>query len=71
MGKIKEIFGNKWVGFTLAALLYTLWFVVWTGTVSYTHLDVYKRQRIISAGWVFETATSVTSAGIVERTNDS
>ena len=33
MGKIKEIFGNKWVGFTLAALLYTLWFVVWTGNL--------------------------------------
>ena len=31
MGKIKAFFGNKWVGFTLAALLYTLWFVVWTG----------------------------------------
>lgn len=33
MGKIKEILRNKWVGFTLAALLYTLWFVVWTGNL--------------------------------------
>ncbi len=33
MGKIKAFFGNKWVGFTLAALLYTLWFVVWTGNL--------------------------------------
>lgn len=33
MGKIKEFFRNKWVGFTLAALLYTLWFVVWTGNL--------------------------------------
>ena len=31
MGKIKTFFGNKWVGFALATLLYTLWFVVWTG----------------------------------------
>ena len=31
MGKIKAFFGNKWVGFALATLLYTLWFVVWTG----------------------------------------
>ena len=29
MGKIKNLLRNKWVGFTLAALLYTLWFVVW------------------------------------------
>ena len=33
MQKIKAFFGNKWVGFTLAALLYTLWFVVWTGNL--------------------------------------
>lgn len=33
MGKIKAFFGNKWVGFILAALLYTLWFVVWTGNL--------------------------------------
>ena len=33
MGKIKAFFRNKWVGFTLAALLYTLWFVVWTGNL--------------------------------------
>ena len=33
MGKIKELLHNKWVGFTLAALLYTLWFVVWTGNL--------------------------------------
>ena len=31
MEKIKRFFRNKWVGFTGAALLYTLWFVVWTG----------------------------------------
>lgn len=33
MGKIKAFFRNRWVGFTLAALLYTLWFVVWTGNL--------------------------------------
>lgn len=31
MEKIKAFFRNKWVGFTLATLLYVLWFVVWTG----------------------------------------
>ena len=31
MERIKTFFSNKWVGFTLAAILYTLWFVVWTG----------------------------------------
>ena len=31
MEKIKAFFGNRWVGFVLAATLYTLWFVVWTG----------------------------------------
>ncbi|MFR9670748.1 MAG: signal peptidase I [Rikenellaceae bacterium] len=30
MSKIKAIFANKWVGFTLASLLYILWFVVWS-----------------------------------------
>ncbi|HIW65086.1 MAG TPA: signal peptidase I [Candidatus Alistipes intestinipullorum] len=33
MNKIKEILRNKWVGFALAAILYTLWFVVWTGNL--------------------------------------
>ena len=33
MGKIKAFFRNKWVGFALASLLYTLWFVVWTGNL--------------------------------------
>lgn len=33
MGKIKDLLHNKWVGFSLAALLYTLWFVVWTGNL--------------------------------------
>ena len=33
MRKIKELLGNKWVGFALAALLYTVWFVVWTGNL--------------------------------------
>lgn len=33
MEKIKAFFANKWVGFTFAALLYTLWFVVWTGNL--------------------------------------
>ncbi|MEG2614714.1 MAG: signal peptidase I [Alistipes sp.] len=33
MNKIKAFFSNKWVGFTLAALLYTFWFVVWTGNL--------------------------------------
>ena len=31
MGKIKTFFRNKWVGFTLASILYILWFVLWTG----------------------------------------
>ena len=31
MNKIKAFFANKWVGFTLATVLYVLWFVVWTG----------------------------------------
>lgn len=30
-GKIKAFFRNKWVGFTLASILYILWFVLWTG----------------------------------------
>ena len=33
MKKLKAILRNKWVGFTLASLLYTLWFVVWTGNL--------------------------------------
>ena len=33
MNRIKAFFRNKWVGFTCAALLYTLWFVVWTGNL--------------------------------------
>ncbi len=33
MGKIKDFFGNKWVGFSLATALYVLWFVVWTGNL--------------------------------------
>lgn len=33
MGKIKDFFRNRWVGFALATLLYTLWFVVWTGNL--------------------------------------
>ncbi len=31
MEKIKQFFRNKWVGFTLASVLYLLWFVLWTG----------------------------------------
>ena len=31
MEKIKAFFKNKWVRFTLATILYVLWFVVWTG----------------------------------------
>ena len=31
MNKIKSFFANKWVGFTLATILYVLWFVVWAG----------------------------------------
>ena len=31
MEKIKALLRNKWFGFALATLLYTLWFVVWTG----------------------------------------
>ncbi len=33
MNKIKAFFTNKWVGFALAATLYTLWFVVWTANL--------------------------------------
>ncbi len=33
MEKINQFFRNKWVGFALAATLYTLWFVVWTGNL--------------------------------------
>ena len=33
MKRLKAILRNKWVGFTLASLLYTLWFVVWTGNL--------------------------------------
>ncbi|MFI3323933.1 MAG: signal peptidase I [Rikenellaceae bacterium] len=33
MDKIKAIFANKWVGFSLASLLYILWFVVWTANL--------------------------------------
>ncbi len=31
MDKIKAFFANRWVGFSLASLLYILWFVLWTG----------------------------------------
>ncbi len=31
MNKIKTFLTNRWVGFTLATILYVLWFVVWTG----------------------------------------
>ncbi len=30
MDKIKAFFGNRWVGFSSASLLYVLWFVVWS-----------------------------------------
>jgi len=33
MDRLKKILRNKWVGFGLAATLYTLWFVVWTGNL--------------------------------------
>ena len=33
MKKIKAFLSNRWVGFTLVAVLYTLWFVVWTGNL--------------------------------------
>ena len=33
MGKLKQIFANRWVKFSLAATIYTLWFVVWTGNL--------------------------------------
>ncbi len=33
MDKIKAFFANRWVGFSLATLLYVLWFVVWTGNL--------------------------------------
>jgi signal peptidase I len=31
MNKIKAFFANRWVGFSLATILYVLWFVVWAG----------------------------------------
>ncbi len=31
MEKIKKFFSNKWVRFSLATIIYVLWFVVWTG----------------------------------------
>ena len=33
MNKIKSIFGNRWVKFTLVAIVYTLLTVVWTGNL--------------------------------------
>ena len=33
MNKIKSIFGNRWVKFTLVAIVYTLLAVVWTGNL--------------------------------------
>ena len=30
---LKEFFGNKWVKFALATIVYVLWFVVWTGNL--------------------------------------
>ncbi len=30
---LKEFLGNKWVKFTLATIVYVLWFVVWTGNL--------------------------------------
>ena len=33
MDKLKQIFANRWVKFSLAAIIYTLWFVVWTGNL--------------------------------------
>ncbi len=31
LDKIKELYGNKWVRFSMATLLYFMWFGVWTG----------------------------------------
>ncbi len=31
--RLKRIFGNRWVKFSLATVGYTLWFVVWTGNL--------------------------------------
>ncbi|MBR5136066.1 MAG: S26 family signal peptidase, partial [Rikenellaceae bacterium] len=33
MDKLKQIFANRWVKFSLAVIIYTLWFVVWTGNL--------------------------------------
>ncbi|MFI3332619.1 MAG: signal peptidase I [Rikenellaceae bacterium] len=33
MNSIKAFFANKWVGFSLATILYLLWFVVWTANL--------------------------------------
>ena len=33
MNKIKNILKNRWVGFSLATILYVLWFVAWTGNL--------------------------------------
>ncbi len=31
--RLKDIISNRWFGFTLATILYLLWFVVWTGSL--------------------------------------
>ena len=31
MSKLKKVWSNRWVKFGVVSLLYTLWFVVWTG----------------------------------------
>ena len=33
MSKLKQFFSNKWTKFSLVAIIYVLWFVVWTGNL--------------------------------------
>lgn len=33
IGKIKTVLGNRWVKFSIATVVYVLWFVVWTGNL--------------------------------------
>ena len=33
VSKIREVLANKWVKFSIASIIYVLWFVVWTGNL--------------------------------------
>ena len=65
MGKIKAFFRNKWVGFTLATVLYTLWFVVWTG-----NLWLLLGARIVLASALYFGIMKLTHAHILDECID-